>query len=116
MQTSLAQGKIFDSQNLSPTVNFDAQSFLETYRQTYSSVDIDLQYASVSAEAVQKTRQEFLEKEIRTNLEKNPKYSQKDKNLFEKVLEIIKKNMRTRSFLAPLMNFIYIILWKLLIT
>ena len=44
VQFVFAQEKILDSQTLSPAVYFDAQSFLDIYRQTYSNTDLDSQH------------------------------------------------------------------------
>ena len=100
-QISFAQEKVIEAQTLSPSVHFDAQSFLDAYRQTYGNTDIDLEHAAVSAEDVQKQRQDFLIKSIRGNLEKNPEYSGTDKGLFETVLKLAESEYADKKFPSP---------------
>lgn len=96
-----AQEKAVEGQTLSPSVNFDTQSFLDAYRQTYGNTDIDLQYESASTEQVQKGRQIFLEKAIRENLKEKPQYSIRDKELFETVLKAAKTEYADKKFPSP---------------
>ena len=100
-QNSFAWEKAFDRETLSPAMRFDAQSFLDIYSRTYGNTDIDLQYEAASTEEVQIGRQDFLEKAIRENLEKKSEYSRADKELFEKVLKLAKKEYAGKKFSSP---------------
>ncbi len=98
---SFAQGKIVDAQTLSPSVHLGTRPFLEVYRQIYSTIDLDLQHASESADDVQKGRQSFLEKEIMANLKKDPRYSSKDWDIIERVIKMAKNEYGDKKFPSP---------------